>query len=289
MSARAQVRAWLELTRGSNLPTVWTNVLAAGALATPRTEPLAWGPLVGAGAALSAMYIGGMVLNDVCDEEVDACERPARPIPSGRVTRARATLGAWALLLVGVAGLFALRPEGGVLSLLLLGAIAAYNWVHRHWSGAVVVMGACRGLVYAVAALALSGRVAPPVQWMVAVVGAYTVLLSIAAQTEVQSNDSLHRRAPWLAAMGVPALWIGMPSGHTLPALLVGLAALVWLVRCARLVTGGRVIPGVLGMLAGFCLLDAFALMLAGRPGLASAAGVLFLLTTLAHRPVSGT
>jgi len=289
MSVRGQIRAWLELTRGSNLPTVWTNTLAGGALAAERTQPLAWGPLVGVGAALSAMYLGGMILNDVCDEEADASERPSRPIPSGRVKRTDAGLAAWTLLLAGVAGVFALRPEGGVLALLLLSAIATYNSVHRRWAGAVVVMGACRGLVYAIAALALSGRIDAPVQWMVGAVGAYTVLLSIAARTETERADRVHRRSAWLVVLVVPVIWIGMPAGHSMPALLVGVATLIWLARCAGLVTRGRVIPGVLGMLAGFCLIDALALMLAGRPNLASGAAVLFLLTALAHRPVSGT
>ena len=48
-------------------------------------------------AASSCLYLAGMALNDYADRDVDAVERPGRPIPSGRVTpgvRARAGGGA---------------------------------------------------------------------------------------------------------------------------------------------------------------------------------------------------
>ena len=37
-------------------------------------------------AASSCLYLAGMALNDYADREVDAVERPGRPIPSGRVS-----------------------------------------------------------------------------------------------------------------------------------------------------------------------------------------------------------
>ena len=37
-------------------------------------------------AASSCLYLAGMALNDYADRDVDAVERPGRPIPSGRVT-----------------------------------------------------------------------------------------------------------------------------------------------------------------------------------------------------------
>jgi 4-hydroxybenzoate polyprenyltransferase len=37
-------------------------------------------------ASSSCLYLAGMALNDFADREVDATERPGRPIPSGRVT-----------------------------------------------------------------------------------------------------------------------------------------------------------------------------------------------------------
>ena len=67
----------LRLGRVSNLPTVWTNALAGLVLAgqagwDPRIPPLL--------LALSLFYVAGMYLNDAFDREIDARERPERPI-----------------------------------------------------------------------------------------------------------------------------------------------------------------------------------------------------------------
>ena len=77
------VGVWLRLGRVSNLPTVWSNVLAtlalSGALSfSPRTFAL-WG-------VFSLYYVGGMYLNDAFDRRIDAVMRPDRPIPSGQVS-----------------------------------------------------------------------------------------------------------------------------------------------------------------------------------------------------------
>ena len=68
---------YLLLGRVSNLPTVWTNTLAGATLAGAAVTP---GRLVLLAAAFSLLYTGGMYLNDAFDREVDARERPERPI-----------------------------------------------------------------------------------------------------------------------------------------------------------------------------------------------------------------
>ena len=76
------LRTLLILSRASNLPTVWSNCLAAwwlgggGSLWT--LPPL----LLGA----SLLYIGGMFMNDAVDVEFDRQHRTERPIPSGQIT-----------------------------------------------------------------------------------------------------------------------------------------------------------------------------------------------------------
>ena len=40
----------------------------------------------GLAASSSCLYLAGMALNDYADRDVDAVERPGRPIPSGRVS-----------------------------------------------------------------------------------------------------------------------------------------------------------------------------------------------------------
>src|SRR6187399_237800 len=79
---RSRPRAYLLLARISNLPTVWTNVLAAYVVAGASRESL---PV--ASIAVSLFYIAGMLLNDAFDAPVDARARADRPIPNGDVTR----------------------------------------------------------------------------------------------------------------------------------------------------------------------------------------------------------
>jgi len=102
---RSRARTWLLLARVSNLPTVWTNVLAGIVVAG---APLAW--FLPAAAAASLFYTGGMCLNDAFDADIDTVERPDRPIPAGDVSRAGVFAGGAALMLMGE-GLLALAPH----------------------------------------------------------------------------------------------------------------------------------------------------------------------------------
>ncbi len=102
------VKTLLNLGRASNLPTVWTNILAAAVLA--QTNPLTtrqntalyetsnqlyfqWAnnsnaSLIWFGTllALSMMYLGGMFLNDAFDAQWDKNHNPSRPIASGEIS-----------------------------------------------------------------------------------------------------------------------------------------------------------------------------------------------------------
>ena len=84
MSSPLQRRAgvYLQLGRVSNLPTVWSNVLAGIVLGGAALHV---GPAIGLGLAASLYYVGGMFLNDAFDHRVDARQRPERPIPAGLI------------------------------------------------------------------------------------------------------------------------------------------------------------------------------------------------------------
>ncbi len=97
--------------------------------------------------ASACAYAGGMALNDACDAPLDARERPERPIPSGRISRASA-FGVAAVLLglsVGLAATSGLRPF--VASLLLVGAIVFYDAVAKGTAAGPPVMGEAVGVV----------------------------------------------------------------------------------------------------------------------------------------------
>src|SRR5439155_3551801 len=93
-------------------PNVFTAVAdsAAGLVLARRAGPLARDPGLWCLAASACLYLGGIALNDYFDRDVDAVERPERPIPSGAVPPAVAAgLGAS----LPVAGIALARLAGG--------------------------------------------------------------------------------------------------------------------------------------------------------------------------------
>ena len=121
------LRAWFILGRVSNLPTVWTNVLAAQVLVQGRLEwstELDW-LLLGA----SLLYVGGTTLNDYFDAAFDREHRVERPIPAGVLRRRTVGLGCLLYFVAGSAALMAAGVWWGY----LLGLLAAIVWVQQ-WS-----------------------------------------------------------------------------------------------------------------------------------------------------------
>jgi 4-hydroxybenzoate polyprenyltransferase len=191
---RPRWRAYLLLSRISNLPTVWTNVLAGMCVASATIGD---GDYLRVAAAMSAFYTGGMFLNDAFDEPFDRRVRPERPIPSVDVSRNEVfRLGAL-LLLVGE---MLLAPRGAALlfGALLAAAIVWYDARHKGSSFAPVVMGSCRGLVYCTAAAFVSGISGP------AVAAAIAVTVYVAGLTVVAKLAGA--RARWLVPMLIAAI-----------------------------------------------------------------------------------
>ncbi len=171
-------RAYLLLARVSNLPTVWTNVIAGTVLAGGMFE---WGRVAAISAAVSLLYIAGMILNDAFDHRIDALGRADRPLPAGDTSVGAAFTAGAALLAAGVVLLFPITsgrsaPAYGVL---LAAAIVYYDYRHKRDRFGPVVMGICRGLVYCVAAAA-AGGVSP-----VVLIGAATMTAYVVALTQI--------------------------------------------------------------------------------------------------------
>ena len=161
-------RAWLEITRLSNLPTVLSGVvvmsLASLFLFNGRDYPLS---VVGLLIAISCFYAGGFIFNDVFDRHIDQDERPSRPIPSGRIRTHSAVQVGILLLVVGLMIIASLdelftvttsergEPNGLIDAVLLIILILVYNRFHAKSAWMVFVIAACRVLVYTTVALTL--------------------------------------------------------------------------------------------------------------------------------------
>ena len=176
---RPRWRAYLLLARVSNLPTVWTNVIAGAVLSGAAVE---WRAVAGLSGAVSLLYVAGMFLNDVFDHEIDARVRPQRPLPAGDISLFEASAAGTVLLAAGIAGLWWAGPTVTLAwGVALAAAILYYDYRHKQAAFGPVVMGICRGLVYCVAASAMGG-VSATVLLGAAVITAYVIGLTVVAK-----------------------------------------------------------------------------------------------------------
>lgn len=153
---------WLafgKLCRLPNLFTAWADIFAGFFIVSAFSNlgianlnaPAIFVCLV---LASSLIYSAGMVLNDYYDRDIDAQQRPNRPIPSGAIAPQTAMLAGYGMLLVGclVALLggyvyvdYAAIPwRGGVVALALSVCVVAYDAVLKRTFLAPWMMGACR-------------------------------------------------------------------------------------------------------------------------------------------------
>jgi len=294
MTTRKRRRAWLHLGRVSNLPTVWTNALAAVMLADDRFDPRSAALL---GIAFSLFYVGGMFLNDAFDRKIDAKERPNRPIPSGvlgagEVFAAGFGLLGGGMLLVAVSATWSARGSpllAVVASAALGGAIVLYNTWHKGNPLSPVLMGACRVLVYITAALAVSARVDPPVLVAAGLLLAYVMGLTYVAKQE--NLTEFHNLWP-LVLMLVPFAVTARAALVRPAGAVLWLFFFVWVGRSVlRLRSKGRgVIPRVVvSLIAAVSLLDALVVTAAGWTLAGPALAIGFGLTLFLQRYVSGT
>ena len=123
--------AYLQMMRPANIVTAWADILAgfaaSGAVALLNIQVLGWLLL-----ATTGLYGGGIVLNDVFDAELDAQERPERPIPSGRASRQGATLLGSALLVTGVVAAAQVSLLSATLACGIALAATLYDAVGKH-------------------------------------------------------------------------------------------------------------------------------------------------------------
>jgi 4-hydroxybenzoate polyprenyltransferase len=249
-----QLRTLLVLGRVSNLPTVWSNCLAGwwlGGGGHYGKQPLL---LFG----VSALYTGGIFLNDAFDAEFDRQRRASRPIPSGAIPLATVWRWSFALLGLGALALAVLGKTTGVLALVLLACIIIYDATHRAITASPWLLGLCRFWVYVIAGSTGVGGVNGGPIWCGAALAFYAVGLSSVAR-----RGSFRGPVPYwpLLLLAAPIfLAMLMNTGEAQnTAILLSLVLVLWVARCARTIfqpgeaNVGRIVSG---LLAGIVLVD---------------------------------
>lgn len=180
------MKPYLDLCRVSNLPTVWTNVLAALVLSG---VPFSLADFLTLYGSISLFYSGGMCLNDLFDVKEDRVNKPFRPLPSQKISIKNAIL--FTIVLFGLA-LFLLLlmpyPEAFYAGLILLALIIAYDRFHKGHPFSVLLMAACRLMVFVISGMAVSGSMSGGVWAGGFAQFIYILILSLVARYEKRSK-----------------------------------------------------------------------------------------------------
>ena len=225
----SKLKAILDLGRVSNLPTVWTNVLAAwlmtGGMAGEyflRCFPL----LLGA----SLVYMAGTTMNDAVDAKFDREHRPERAIPAGVFSPRQVwilaiiEMGIGAMILVLMAKASILWVTG------LLAAIIAYNIVHKKFEGSIYIMGACRLFLYFSAASTTEAGVSFGILIWALSLMAYIAGLSLVARGESTGQGTTNGQIVLLAAPLLAWVFTFITGEPSFPTFLTAGAFIGWII-----------------------------------------------------------
>jgi len=296
-NTRKLLKQYAALTRISNLPTCWTNVLTGSAIGSmAASSPVAILPVIILSVIISLFYMAGMALNDLVDLNIDRQQRPDRPIASGRISP-RSVLFFIILLFVTAIGLTLIFFWHCIYFVLVLtAAIILYDITHKRFALSVIFMALCRALIYVISAYAVFGGGSNAKEFWTstaissAVLALYIAFMTIIARSENKQQIDSRRWLSVAIMLLVPAVFV-----LSLPKLfypyIIAVILLIVLLRAAMFVFGNppRIKQGVLTWLACICLLDCLFLAVLANPVLAAAAGLCFALTMLSHRMIGGT
>ena len=282
-----QLRTLAILGRASNLPTVWSNCLAGWWLGGGgNSANLPWLFL-----GVTALYLGGMFLNDAFDADFDRQHRPERPIPSGAISLPAVWGWGLAWLALGALSLIAIGKMTGALAIVLLVCIIVYDASHKVVTASPWLMGGCRFWIYVVAGSTASWGLNGWPIWCGVALALYVAGLSHMARLE----NSRGRIPCWpLTLLAVPVFLAMLMDGaeNRFPAIWLSLILVLWIARCARpIFQGGEVNVGriVSGLLAGIVLVDWLAVAPGCPHGLSAAFLILFAATLGLQRFVPAT
>jgi 4-hydroxybenzoate polyprenyltransferase len=267
-----------------------------------------WIELVAVLICSGCLYLAGMVLNDIFDRDIDARERPHRPIPSGRVPLARAKRFATALIAAGLLASLVAGYDVGIqpflIALMLLSAIFLYDsWAKKTPIGPIV-MGSCRFfnvlLWVGVHSPDLKGVFTSHITMVAAALGIYVAGVTWFAKKEAEQSSRgglifgqsvLNLGLLLLAVWMTPQLWSvwqtlwpwGLPNlDGWRPLLMLGVIAVVVNRRAIAAMSDPRpamVQSAVRIMLLSIITIDATLIYATlGQPGVPIAVGVVTLL-----------
>ncbi|HEU4544288.1 MAG TPA: UbiA family prenyltransferase [Jiangellaceae bacterium] len=180
-------------------------------------------------AASVCLYWAGMALNDYADRELDALERPERPIPSGRITPRQAVGIAGGLT---VAGLVAAAAAGGRRAMQVAAPLAVTVWAYdlalKQTSLGPAAMAAARGLDVLLGAGGHRAAALPAVA-----VAGHTAGVTALSRGEVHGTSRAVAAGALATTLGVATLTV-LPVKRGMAATAAGVLAATYAVTVGR-------------------------------------------------------
>lgn len=198
------LKTFLELIRIPGVFTAHADILAGALIAGAGMKQIP--NLVLLLIATSCFFSAGMALNDYFDRKIDQEERPARPIPSGRIAKEAALFLGMAMLAAGVIFTFFVNAVSFTIALLMASAILLYdgNLKRIRWAGPLN-MGFCRylNLLLGLSILPLSSEtmLIPVLTWL------YIFGITVLSSSEVYGRDPTTVIICLSCIVGVTALY----------------------------------------------------------------------------------
>ncbi|MDR6562114.1 MULTISPECIES: UbiA-like protein EboC [unclassified Arcicella] len=185
------IKAYFQLLRPANIVTsvadIFAGISIAGFIFSSDTQSIQTVLLLV--IATKCLYGGGIVYNDVFDAELDAVERPERPIPSGRVSKQSAAIFGSILLIIGIIAAFLNSTQSGLIAIAVAILALVYNRFGKHHDIiGPINMGLCRGgnLILGMSAVAT----APAELWYLGIIPViYIAAITMVSRGEVHGGS----------------------------------------------------------------------------------------------------
>jgi 4-hydroxybenzoate polyprenyltransferase len=297
----SEPKAWMNMLRISNSPTIVSNIMVGVALAIIahreqwsahlNSPPLQLSkPLLFIIVVLLLLYFAGMVLNDAFDAKRDQKIRPERPIPQGVITAKQAWITGFVMIAIATLLAFKIGVATGISTLALAFYILLYTFLHHCPVAAIPLMAICRGLVYVVAVSAFSVHNQGPIILIYCgIIAIYTAVLTFVGTFEHEKQT----RYSWI-------IWVTLLPA-VLPIVLYGLdspiawfafiAFFIWILFAWLnfLAPDNKPISGMHKLISGFALLDCILIAAIGEYFIMIISAICFVFTVAAHRKILGT
>ncbi len=198
-------RAYLDLVRLPNLFTAAADVLAGFLFAGGSSDE--WYILLRLMAASVCLYAGGVALNDVCDADQDATQRPHRPIPAKLISHSTALRMSSALLIGGVAISATVSAQALLVAMAIFSSIIIYDFL-KSMPVAPLFMGLCRAFNLLLGMYGLETLIPLPAVRPMSAMFLYVASLTVFARREASGRSRLQLSMGMLGmAAALLSLW----------------------------------------------------------------------------------